>query len=134
MEIIGDAARAVKAIWGDLTTPEPTVYGGGGGGGGRFEMSPEELQTVIGLWQDELQKVSNDGDKIEDILFELMPPGQDDASSSYVDSGMESLQALKKQNESMKTYIVDYIAKLELAKTKTMVTDAAHADVMRPTT
>ncbi|MEV6909436.1 hypothetical protein [Amycolatopsis sp. NPDC051071] len=127
MNLIGDAASAIKAVWGDLLTPpEPTVYGGGGGGSGGFEMSPSELQTVIGLWQDELQKVSDDGDKIEDILFELMPPGQDDVSSSYVDSGLESLQALKKQNESMKEYIVGYIAKLELAKTKTMATDAAN--------
>ncbi len=128
MDLIGDAASAVKAVWGDLfPPPEPTVYGGGGGGGGGFEMSPEELKTVIGLWQDELQKVSDDGDKIEDILFELMPPGQDDVSSSYVDTGLESLEALKKQNESMKEYIVGYIAKLELAKTKTMATDTANS-------
>ncbi|ANN17565.1 hypothetical protein SD37_19210 [Amycolatopsis orientalis] len=127
MDIIGDAASAIKAVWGDLTTPpEPTVYGGGGGGGGGFEMSPDELQSVIGLWKEELQKVSDDGDKIEDILFELMPPGQDEVSSSYVDAGMDSLQSLKKQNESMKEYIVGYIAKLELAKTKTMATDAAN--------
>lgn len=135
MELIGDAASAVKAVWGDLIkAPEPTVYGGGGGGGGGFEMSPEELKTVIGLWQDELKKVSDDGDRIEDILFELMPPGQDEASSSYVDSGMESLQALKKQNESMKKYIVEYIAKLEIARTNTMATDVANTSALRPAT
>ncbi|MFE5571646.1 hypothetical protein ACFQ68_42055 [Amycolatopsis japonica] len=132
MNIIGDAASAIKAVWGDLTTPkEPTVYGGGGGGGGGFEMSPEELKTVIGLWQDELKKVSEDGMKIEDILADLRPPGQDEASSSYVDSGVDSLLALQKQNDSMKEYITGYIAKLEIARTKTMVTD--QANTMRAT-
>jgi hypothetical protein len=134
VEIIGDAARAVKAIWGDLTTPEPTVYGGGGGGGGGFEMSPEELQTVIGLWQDELDKITEDGMTIERIVAGVSPPGEDDASSSYVVSGMESIQSLQQQNDSMKKYVVEYIKKLELAKTKTMVTDQANADVMRPAT
>ncbi|RSN61172.1 hypothetical protein DMH01_18240 [Amycolatopsis sp. WAC 04182] len=126
MNIIGDAASAIKAVWGDLTTKEPTVYGGGGGGGGGFEMSPEELKTVIGLWQDELDKVVKDGDKIERIMQDLMPPGQDEASSSYVNSGIDSLLSLQKQNDSMKAYIEGYIAKLEVARSKTMATDAAN--------
>lgn len=127
MNIIGDAASAIKAVWGDLTTPkEPTVYGGGGGGGGGFEMSPEELKTVIGLWQDELKKVVDDGRKIERIMDDLMPPGQDEASSSYVNSGLDSLLSLQTQNESMKAYIEGYIEKLELARTKTMATDQAN--------
>ncbi|KFU82372.1 hypothetical protein SAMN04489729_1081 [Amycolatopsis lurida] len=127
MNIIGDAASAIKAVWGDLTTPkEPTVYGGGGGGGGGFEMSPEELKTVIGLWEDELEKVVKDGDKIDEILADLMPPGQDEASTSYVNSGVDSLLSLQKQNDSMKVYIEGYIEKLEIARTKTMATDQAN--------
>ncbi|MGY6653198.1 hypothetical protein ACXIZN_13585 [Amycolatopsis sp. TRM77291] len=127
MNIIGDAASAIKAVWGDLTTPkEPTVYGGGGGGGGGFEMSPEELKTVIGLWEDELEKVVKDGDEIRRISEDLMPPGKDEASSSYVDSGITSLIALQNQNDSMKDYIEGYIQKLELARTKTMATDQAN--------
>ncbi|MFJ8913734.1 hypothetical protein [Amycolatopsis sp. NPDC102389] len=127
MNIIDDAASAIKAVWGDLTTPkEPTVYGGGGGGGGGFEMSPEELKTVIGLWQDELEKVVDDGDKIDMIVGDLMPPGQDEASTSYVNSGLDSLLSLQKQNESMRAYIEGYIQKLELARTKTMATDQAN--------
>ncbi|WET82840.1 hypothetical protein P3102_17335 [Amycolatopsis sp. QT-25] len=127
MNIIDDAASAIKAVWGDLTTPkEPTVYGGGGGGGGGFEMSPEELKTVIGLWQDELKKVVDDGDKIGFILDDLMPPGQDEASASYVNSGVDSLLSLQKQNDSMKAYIEGYIEKLEIARTKTMATDQAN--------
>ncbi|WP_410650470.1 hypothetical protein [Amycolatopsis sp. cmx-4-54] len=132
MNIIGDAASAIKAVWGDLTTPkEPTVYGGGGGGGGGFEMSPEELKTVIGLWEDELEKVVKDGDKIGFILDDLMPPGQDEASASYVNSGVDSLLSLQQQNDSMKAYIEGYIAKLEIARTKTMATD--QANTMRTT-
>ncbi|EME56050.1 hypothetical protein [Amycolatopsis decaplanina] len=127
MDIVNDAASAIKAVWGDLTTPkEPTVYGGGGGGGGGFEMSPEELKTVIGLWEDELKKVAKDGQKIELIMQDLMPPGQDEASSSYVNSGIDSLLSLQKQNDSMKAYIEGYIAKLEVARSKTMATDAAN--------
>lgn len=127
MNIIDDAASAIKAVWGDLTTPkEPTVYGGGGGGGGGFEMSPEELKTVIGLWEDELKKVIDDGKKIESIMQDLMPPGQDEASSSYVNSGVDSLLSLQKQNDSMKAYIEGYIEKLEVARTKTMATDQAN--------
>ncbi|MBB5857963.1 hypothetical protein ACFQ05_20330 [Amycolatopsis umgeniensis] len=127
MNIIGDAASAIKAVWGDLTTPkEPTVYGGGGGGGGGFEMSPEELKTVIGLWEDELKKVVDDGDKIDLIVGDLMPPGQDEASASYVNSGVDSLLSLQKQNESMRAYIEGYIAKLEVARSKTMATDQAN--------
>lgn len=132
MNIIGDAASAIKAVWGDLTTPkEPTVYGGGGGGGGGFEMSPEELKTVIGLWEDELKKVVKDGEQIRRIAEDLMPPGQDEASSSYVSSGVESLMSLQNQNDSMKAYIEGYIAKLEVARSKTMATD--QANTMRTT-
>ncbi len=127
MSFIEDAASAVKAVWGDLTKPpEPTVYGGGGGGGGGFEMSPEELKAVIGLWEDELRKVVTDGDKIVRIMEDLMPPGQDEVSSSYVNSGLDSLISLQKQNDSMKAYIEGYIAKLEVARSKTMATDAAN--------
>ncbi|MFI6305217.1 hypothetical protein ACIBCH_25355 [Amycolatopsis thailandensis] len=132
MNIIDSAASAIQAVWGDLTTPkEPTVYGGGGGGGGGFEMSPEELKTVIGLWEDELKKVIDDADKIGFILDDLMPPGQDEASASYVDSGVDSLLGLQKQNDSMKVYIEGYIAKLEVARSKTMATD--QANTMRTT-
>lgn len=127
MDFIADAASAVKAVWGELTEkPEPTVYGGGGGGGGGFEMNEAELNTVIGLWEDELKKVVVDGKKIGRILSDLMPPGQDEASSRYVDSGVDSLLALQKQNDSMKIYIEGYIEKLQLARTKTMATDAAN--------
>ncbi|KZB88163.1 hypothetical protein [Amycolatopsis regifaucium] len=127
MNIIGDAASAIKAVWGDLTTPpEPTVYGGGGGGGGGFEMSPEELQAVIGLWEDELKKVIEDGEKIRRIAEDLMPPGRDEASASYVDSGISSLISLQNQNDSMKMYIEGYIEKLQIARDKTMATDAAN--------
>jgi hypothetical protein len=129
--IIGEAGRAAQAVWGDAPTEPGRVYGGGAGGSGRFELSPDELASVIGLWQDELDKITEDGRKIELVIRSLRAPGGDTASGGYVSTGMDSLSALQSQNDSMKTYVQDYIKKLNLAKSGTVATDEAVADALK---
>ena len=132
--IIGEAGEAVKAVWGDALLANPGhVYGGGKPTSGRFEMDPQELQTVIGLWQDELGKIVDDGQKIDLVISSLQPPGGDSASGSFVSSGLDSLTALQKQNESMRKYVSDYIQKLTTAKNAILVTDAAMSDPFKTT-
>ncbi|MEU4247268.1 hypothetical protein AB0F15_07660 [Amycolatopsis sp. NPDC026612] len=130
--IIGEAGQAVQAVWGGGILGESgRVYGGGGGGGGRFEMDPDELASVIGLWEDELDKIVKDADKILSIMTSVEAPGQDSVSSGYASTTIDSLVALQTQNDSMRKYVQEYIKKLKEAQTKTVATDQGMADPFR---
>lgn len=130
--IIGEAGQAVQAVWGgDILGQSGRVYGGGGGGGGQFKMDPEELASVIGLWEDELDKIVEDANKIEFITGLLQPPGKDAVSSGYVSTTMDSLAALQAQNDSMRKYVQEYVKKLKEAQQKTVATDQGMADPFR---
>jgi hypothetical protein len=122
--IIGEAGQAVQAVWGgDILGESGRVYGGGGGGGGQFRMDPEELASVIGLWEDELEKVIEDGRTIEMLVTASIAPGQDPVSSGYASSTGDSVASLQAQNDSMRKYVQNYLKKLKEAQTKTVATD-----------
>ena len=122
--IIGEAGQAVQAVWGgDILGQSGRVYGGGGGGGGQFKMDPEELASVIGLWEDELDKIVDDGRTIDGLMFLVLSPGEDSASGSFASAGGNSIASLQAQNDSMRKYVQDYIKKLKEAQTKTVATD-----------
>jgi hypothetical protein len=122
--IIGEAGQAAQAVWGgDILGEAGRVYGGGGGGGGQFKMDPEELASVIGLWEDELDKVIEDGRTIDTLVNAAVAPGQDPASSSYESTTFQSISSLQMQNDSMRQYVQGYIKKLKEAQTKTVATD-----------
>jgi hypothetical protein len=130
--IIGEAGQAVQAVWGgDILGESGRVYGGGGGGGGQFQMDPEELASVIGLWEDELDKIVDDGKRIDIIISSMEAPGKDAVSDGYVSTSMDSLAALQAQNDSMRKYVQEYIKKLKTAQTKTVATDHGMADPFR---
>ncbi|MEU7785431.1 hypothetical protein [Amycolatopsis sp. NPDC049159] len=130
--IIGEAGQAVQAVWGgDILGERGRVYGGGGGGGGQFKMDPEELASVIGLWEDELDKIVKDGDKIQLISNLVQAPGKDTVSGGYVSTTIDSIAALQTQNDSMRKYVQGYIKKLKEAQTKTVATDQGMADPFR---
>ncbi|WP_410574646.1 hypothetical protein [Amycolatopsis sp. cmx-4-61] len=130
--IIGEAGQAVQAVWGgDILGERGRVYGGGGGGGGRFEMEPGELAAVIGQWEAELDKIVDDGERIQNIMVMLEAPGKDSVSGGYVSTSMDSLAALQSQNDSMRKYVQGYIKKLKEAQTKTVATDQGMADPFR---
>ncbi len=122
--IIGEAGQAAQAVWGgDILGEGGRVYGGGGGGGGQFKMEPEELASVIGLWEDELDKIVDDGRTIDTLVNASVAPGQDPASGSYETTTFESVTSLQMQNDSMRKYVQGYIKKLKEAQTKTVATD-----------
>ncbi|ADJ46737.1 hypothetical protein AMES_4912 [Amycolatopsis mediterranei S699] len=130
--IIGEAGQAVQAVWGgDILGERGRVYGGGGGGGGRFEMDPEELASVIGLWEAELDKIVDDKERIRSIIDMVQAPGKDTVSDGYVSTTMDSLSALQTQNDSMLKYVQNYVKKLKEAQTKTVATDQGMADPFR---
>jgi hypothetical protein len=122
--IIGEAGQAVQAVWGgDILGQSGHVYGGGGGGGGQFKMDPEELASVIGLWEDELDKIVEDGRTIQALAYAAVAPGQDSASGNYASAVNASTASLQAQNDSMRKYVQGYIKKLKEAQTKTVATD-----------
>lgn len=121
--IIGEAGQAVQAVWGgDILGERGRVYGGGGGGG-QFRMEPGELASVIGLWEDELDKIVDDARTIEGLLNAAPAPGKDPASASYASSTIDSIASLQAQNDSMRKYVQNYIKKLKEAQKKTVATD-----------
>jgi hypothetical protein len=130
--IIGEAGQAVQAVWGgDILGERSRVYGGSGGGGGQFRMDPEELASVIGQWETELDKIADDKNKINLIMRSIEAPGKDSVSDGYVSTTMDSLAALQTQNDSMLKYVQGYVKKLKEAQTKTVATDHGMADPFR---
>ncbi|WP_284749346.1 hypothetical protein [Amycolatopsis sp. RTGN1] len=121
--IIGEAGQAVQALWGDVLNTPGRVYGGGGKGG-QFKMDPEELNTVIGQWEDVLDQIVEDGTKIQSLVYApKLAPGEDTVSGSYASTTSDSIAALQRQNDSMRKYAQEYIKKLKAAQTKTVATD-----------
>ncbi|QRP49642.1 hypothetical protein [Amycolatopsis sp. FDAARGOS 1241] len=123
--IIGEAGRAAQTVFGDVAGRAP-VYGGGGGG--TFEMDLAELDTVIGLWEDQLTKITEDAQTIRAISDNLRAPGTDPASTGYAGTGLDSLRALEDQNESMRKYVQGYVEKLKAARGKTVAADQVAGD------
>ncbi|MEV4050526.1 hypothetical protein AB0J55_05000 [Amycolatopsis sp. NPDC049688] len=129
--IIGEAGAAAQALWGDVLDNSGRVYGGGGKGG-RFQMDPEELSSVIGQWEDLLDKIVEDGDKIHSLVFTpKLAPGEDSASGSFASTSGDSIAALQRQNDSMRKYAQEYIKKLKAAQTKTVATDQGMSDTFK---
>nr|WP_225956521.1 hypothetical protein [Amycolatopsis lexingtonensis] len=130
--IIGEAGQAAQALWGDVFDTPGRVYGGGGGGGGQFKMDPEELKSLIGQWEDVLDKIVEDGSKIREIVLAgELAPGQDPVSGSYATTTGDSVLALQRQNDSMRKYAQEYIKKLKAAQSKTVVTDQSLSDTFK---
>jgi hypothetical protein len=86
---------------------------------------------VIGLWEDELQKIIDDSRRIDIIIGAMEAPGKDAVSSGYVSTSMDSLTALQAQNDSMRKYVQEYVRKLKEAQKKTVATDHGLADPFR---
>jgi hypothetical protein len=132
--IIGEAGQAAQALWGDAFASAAPVYGGGGQGG-QFKMDPAELDTVIGQWEDLLDQIVADGQKIEGMTAALgIAPGRDPVSGSYESTTMSSLTALQQQNDSMRTYAQGYVKKLKEAQSKTVVTDQGMSETFKSQT
>jgi hypothetical protein len=128
--IIGEAGQAAQALWGDVFDTPGRVYGGGKGG--QFKMDPEELSAVIRQWEDVLDKIVDDGDKIQHLLMVSgTAPGKDPVSGSYATTSSDSIVALFDQNTSMRKYAQDYIKKLKEAQSKTVVTDQDLSDTFK---
>jgi hypothetical protein len=128
--IIGEAGQAAQALWGDVFDTPGKVYGGGKGG--QFKMDPEELNAVIGQWEDVLDKITEDGHKIERLVVESgNAPGKDPVSGSFASTSTDSIVALLSQNTSMRKYAQDYIKKLKEAQSKTVVTDQDLSDTFK---
>jgi hypothetical protein len=128
--IIGEAGQAAQALWGDGFDTPGKVYGGGKGG--QFKMDPEELNAVIGQWEDVLDKITEDGHKIERLVVESgNAPGKDPVSGSFASTSTDSIVALLSQNTSMRKYAQDYIKKLKEAQSKTVVTDQDLSDTFK---
>lgn len=129
--IIGEAGQAAQALWGDAFANSAPVYGGGGQGG-QFKMDPAELNTVIGQWEDLLDQIVEDGQKIRDIIRASgMAPGKDSVSGGYSSTSSDSALALLNQNDSMRKYAQEYIKKLKEAQSKTVVTDQDLSDTFK---
>ncbi|MEV6647124.1 hypothetical protein [Amycolatopsis sp. NPDC051371] len=128
--IIGEAGQAAQALWGDVLDTPGRVYGGGKGG--QFKMDPAELNAVIGQWEDVLDKITDDGTKIQHLLMVSgAAPGKDPVSGSYASTSSDSIVALLNQNTSMRQYAQDYIKKLKEAQSKTVVTDQDLSDTFK---
>jgi hypothetical protein len=128
--IIGEAGQAAQALWGDVFDSPGQVYGGGKGG--QFKMDPEELSALIGQWEDLLDKIFDDGQKVRELVaLSGQAPGQDPASGGYASTSSDSTLALLKQSDSMRKYVQEYVKKLKEAQSKTVVTDQDLSDTFK---
>ncbi|WP_033287572.1 hypothetical protein [Amycolatopsis jejuensis] len=105
------------------------VIGEAGRGQGGFAMDAAELTAVIRLWEDQLATITADGRAIDEILAVFAAPGTDPASAEYAADGVDSLRALRDQNESLHRYASGYLGKLRTARDRTAEADRAGADL-----
>lgn len=105
---------------------------GGGGQNGKFMFANlAELDSVLGLWGEELRAIEADRDEIQKALDNINDPANDMMSRMSANTSRESLEAMKQHNEQMLKYTNDYIVKLEESREEMANQDASGQGQMR---
>lgn len=131
---IGNAVGQVQQVYGGSMGAVGAAALGSDLGSGGWEFTAEELESVIKKWKDLLDDVEKDRHKIRDIRRNLRsPPSDDDPTGAYYKKLIDGATAMEQSNDSMHSYIKDYISRLEDAKSELKESDDAAARSVRDT-
>jgi hypothetical protein len=105
-----------------LATALPDPQTGGGGAGGTFMFaSVDELDGVIQQWQSLIDEIVDDQGRMADADGDLAEPAADQISSGNTLMSHKVVADMRKHNETLIRYAVEYVQKLQDARTQ-MVT------------
>ncbi|MPZ85874.1 MAG: hypothetical protein GEV28_38055 [Actinophytocola sp.] len=100
----------------------PDLQTGGGGAGGTYMFaSLEELDTVIGQWEELIEELKTDQVRIEDANGGLAEPAGDQVSGHNVSVSRETVAQMRKHNDTLLRYAAGYTAKLKASRTQMAV-------------
>lgn len=97
--------------------PAPIQVGNNGAAGG-YKFDPDQVQGVINQWQTLLDNI-NDDIKNAELIAKVKAPGQEFASSQFIQQGAgPSGDTLLQQHQRMREYVMNYIDALQKASGK----------------
>ncbi|MBC6446791.1 hypothetical protein [Actinokineospora xionganensis] len=99
-----------KLPW--VNTPAHITAGGGGEGGKFYIASVAELDSLIAQWTVIRDKIDTSGEKLQDAVFRVAPPADDEMSRKEAMATEESLTMAIEHNRAMRDYAEGYINKL----------------------
>lgn len=95
----------------------PDLQTGGGGAGGTYMFaSLEELDSVIGQWEELIEELKADQVRIEDANGGLAEPAGDKVSGRNVSVSRETVAQMRKHNDTLLRYAAGYTAKLKASR------------------
>lgn len=133
---IGNAVGQVQQVYGGSMGGLTSAVLGTDPGSGGWEFTADELESVINKWEDLLDDVKEDRHKIRDLLAIFRTgeqPSDDDPTTNYHERVIDGVKALKKSNDSMLSYVDNYIESLRKAKKKLEESDADARDSLSST-
>ncbi|PXY26645.1 hypothetical protein BAY59_18475 [Prauserella coralliicola] len=101
---------------------------------GKWTFDAEQIDAVIGQWEDLLEDLATDQTAIRLMVDRLTPPSKDDPSGNFVDGLREGVRSLEDSNLSMIAYVEDFLGRLREAKTKIGTTEETNAAPMQAAT
>lgn len=110
-----DTIGSLPGIFG-FPVPTPAYHAGGGGDGGQYQLSPAELDVLIGRWTVLHAQVRYSGDRIRDSLTSVQAPAEDAVSVRFTRELIASLKTAHDHNARMADYAKSYIDKLTAAR------------------
>lgn len=101
---------------------------------GKWTFDAEQIDAVIGQWEDLLEDLATDRFSIENIIGQAIPPSEDEPSDSFVRSIQDGMRSLQDSNDSMIAYVEDFLGRLREAKGKIGSTEDTNAAPMQAAT
>jgi len=119
------------SIWHDMRE----TLGVGDAASGHWEFDFDEMEAVIKKWRGLLDDLKEDRNKIRRILQSCRTgqPSDDEPTMNYHARLIDGATAMRKSNQSMISYVSEYIEKLQDAKSEIAESDAAAGDALRST-
>src|SRR5699024_3384813 len=93
----------------------------------------DEMGAVIKKWDGLLEDLKEDRSKIRRILQSCRTgqPSDDEPTTNYHARLIDGATAMQESNQSMITYVSDYVEKLRKARSEVAESDAAAGDALR---
>lgn len=96
--------------------PSPHQAGGGGQGGQFMFANLEDLDAIIGQWEDEREAILADRQAIADAYRTISEPAGDVMSMLQAGASRDSLANLWQHSDAMLKYADNFIAKLHASR------------------
>lgn len=118
-------SQAMAPVLGLFGAPPPSGYttGGGGRGGAYMFASLDELDGVIGQWQDLIDEIKTDQGRVEAARGFVAEPAADKVSGRNSVVSGKVVAEMRRHNEQLLVYAERYVVKLKECRTQMATTE-----------